>query len=107
MKIVVRKLFLIIRCWLTTTGIFVKLKIDTGRTHQIRVHMSGIGHPVIGDKLYGSRRLDEKESPDRHILHAWKTRIIHPGTQEIMTFTAPLHEDYKSVCRSFGIEFNV
>ena len=83
----------------------VKLKIDTGRTHQIRVHMSGINHPVIGDKLYGVRRLDEIESPDRHILHAWRTRIIHPGTQEIMTFTAPLHDDFKDVCKSFGIDF--
>lgn len=83
----------------------VKLKIDTGRTHQIRVHMSGINHPIVGDKLYGVRRLDEKESPDRHILHAWRTRIIHPGTQEIMTFTAPLHDDFKSVCDNFGIEF--
>ena len=83
----------------------VKLKIDTGRTHQIRVHMSGINHPVIGDKLYGVRRLDEIESPDRHILHAWRTRIIHPGTQEIMTFTASLHDDFKDVCKSFGIDF--
>ena len=83
----------------------VKLKIDTGRTHQIRVHMAGINHPIIGDKLYGVRRLDEKESPDRHILHAWRTRIIHPGTQEIMTFTAPLQDDFKDVCKSFGIDF--
>ena len=83
----------------------VKLRIDTGRTHQIRVHMSGINYPVIGDKIYGSRRLDERESPDRHILHAWRTKIYHPKTDEIVTFTAPLPDDFTSICDKFAIKF--
>ena len=83
----------------------IKLRIDTGRTHQIRVHMSGINYPVIGDKHYGKRRLDERDSPDRHILHAWRTKFYHPKTDEIVTFTAPIPEDFSTVCEKFAIKF--
>jgi len=60
----------------------------TGRTHQVRVHLSWLGHPVVGDADYGSRR--RRLLPDRHFLHASRLRFTHPVTQEEMTFEAPL-----------------
>ena len=60
--------------------------IITGRTHQIRVHMASIGHPVLGDALYGHKRMP---SADRLMLHAYSLAFTHPATGERMTFTAP------------------
>lgn len=71
----------------------VELKLDTGRTHQIRVHMSSIGHPIYGDKLYGS-----KNKHHRHSLHAWKLTVPHPFKEESVTVHAP-------VPTSFGPSF--
>ncbi|WP_404431670.1 RluA family pseudouridine synthase [Sutcliffiella horikoshii] len=71
----------------------VELTLDTGRTHQIRVHMSSIGHPIYGDKLYGS-----KNKHHRHSLHAWKLTVPHPFKEEIVTVPAP-------VPTSFGPSF--
>lgn len=82
----------------------VKVKIDTGRTHQIRVHMSEMGFPVIGDKIYGNKRLEMKDSPERHLLHAWRLKIDHPITKEELVFTAPIPEDFSSVADKFKIE---
>ncbi len=70
----------------------LELKLETGRTHQIRVHMSHIGHPVLSDHLYG------EEKPyiiDRQALHAKELTFQHPATGESMTVTAPLPEDMK------------
>lgn len=60
--------------------------IITGRTHQIRVHMSSIGHPVLGDVLYGHKRMP---SAPRLMLHAYSLSFTHPATGERMHFTAP------------------
>ena len=67
----------------------VKFIIETGRTHQIRVHSSYIGHPVLGDTLYGTA------SPliSRQALHSYKVSFIHPLTNEPLEITAPLFED--------------
>lgn len=70
----------------------LELKLETGRTHQIRVHMSHIGHPVLSDHLYG------EEKPyiiERQALHAKELTFQHPATGESMTVTAPLPEDMK------------
>ena len=70
----------------------VELALETGRTHQIRVHMSYIGHPVLGDHLYG------EEKPyiiERQALHARQLQFDHPASGEAMTVTAPLPEDMK------------
>ncbi|MBQ8038566.1 MAG: RluA family pseudouridine synthase [Lachnospiraceae bacterium] len=67
----------------------LSLKLDTGRTHQIRVHMSSIGHPLIGDFLYHPTSM---ELP-RQALHSHRLRFIHPITKETMEFTAPLPQD--------------
>ncbi|TDO87796.1 ribosomal large subunit pseudouridine synthase D [Halanaerobium saccharolyticum] len=72
----------------------VEVKIETGRTHQIRVHFSYLGHPVVGDKRYGSKNLLKAE---RQLLHAKKLIIIHPGTGEKMEFEAELKSDFKAV----------
>ncbi len=67
----------------------VRLRLLTGRTHQIRVHMAHIGHPVAGDFLYGT---EDERLPGRFALHSHYLSIIHPMTGERMEFTAPLPE---------------
>mgnify|MGYP003604344732 CR=1 FL=1 len=71
----------------------MELEIFTGRTHQIRVHMSSLGHPVIGDHLYGG--LDPMA--DRQLLHSWKLELIHPETKEVESYIADIPADIKSV----------
>ena len=72
----------------------VEVKIETGRTHQIRVHFSYLGHPVVGDKKYGSKnRLEAK----RQLLHAKRLIITHPGSGEKMEFEAELKSDFKAI----------
>lgn len=73
----------------------LELQIDTGRTHQIRVHLASLGHPVVGDTLYGApRELRGKDRPTlslpRNFLHAAKLQLTHPGTGELLAFDAPL-----------------
>jgi 23S rRNA pseudouridine1911/1915/1917 synthase len=90
---------------------YIRIKLGTGRTHQIRVHLSYIGHPVLGDPVYGGRRLrkgsgarGEFESAkrtlsriDRQALHAGELSFVHPATGERVTFTAPAPDDFQSV----------
>jgi len=64
----------------------LEVKISTGRTHQIRAHLASIGHPVVGDTLYGARGGVLR----RHFLHAWRISFVHPSTRQPLTFTAPL-----------------
>ncbi|CAK4852791.1 unnamed protein product [Aphanomyces euteiches] len=78
----------------------VRLWLDTGRTHQIRVHMRSIGHPLMGDKLYFTNEAGEElltENPslslNRHALHAEKLGFTHPATKQWIEFTAKLPED--------------
>lgn len=69
----------------------------TGRTHQLRVHLSWLGHPVVGDADYGPRR--QRLLKDRHFLHASRLRFTHPVTGEEMTFLAPLPPELDEVLR--------
>lgn len=91
----------------------LKLDIRTGRTHQIRVHCMAMGHPVIGDPVYG-RRGDLKRlaqvSPDmaqgvkshrRQLLHAWKLQITHPVDGQTLMFQAPLADDMTDLIDRF------
>mgnify|MGYP001037613260 CR=1 FL=1 len=76
--------------------------ILTGRTHQIRVHMKSIGHPVCGDPIYGSGR---GAKVPRLMLHAYTLSFTHPRTGERMTFTAPLPEEFVQGLRGNGLEW--
>lgn len=73
----------------------VKCKLQTGRTHQIRVHMAHIGHSVVGDKTYGIKK--ESFKLDGQLLHAQKIEFIHPTTKERMQFCAPLPDYFTKV----------
>ncbi|MBI2188223.1 MAG: RluA family pseudouridine synthase [Acidobacteria bacterium] len=80
-----------------------QVAIHTGRTHQIRVHLSAIGHPIVGDPLYGGVRrripgdLRALQRLDRPFLHAERLAFTHPRDGRPMTFTAPLPEDLRSI----------
>lgn len=74
---------------------FIEAALETGRTHQIRVHMSYIKHPLLGDTLYGP--VKNKMGAARQMLHAGVLGFIHPGRKEYMEFTAPLPEDFSKV----------
>lgn len=67
----------------------VALKLETGRTHQIRVHMSAIGHPLLGDFLYN----ENNQMMTRQALHSAKVRFYHPITGELISITAPIPKD--------------
>ena len=83
----------------------LKLSLETGRTHQIRVHLNDIGHPVVGDAQYGGKRqanniIDPQirsyvKSVDRQMLHAWMLGITHPETGEWMEFSCEIPDDMK------------
>lgn len=75
----------------------VECRIETGRTHQIRVHMASLGCPVIGDKVYGKSAADKQLDPPpaRQMLHAWKLTLYHPVKNEKMSFEAPIPEDMR------------
>jgi 23S rRNA pseudouridine1911/1915/1917 synthase len=85
-----------------------RIAIFTGRTHQIRVHLSAIGHPIVGDALYGGvhRRVPHQfravQSLTRPFLHAERLTFTHPRTKERMTFTAPLPADLEAVARALA-----
>jgi 23S rRNA pseudouridine1911/1915/1917 synthase len=71
----------------------VELELATGRTHQIRVHMSYLGHPLLGDDLYGG----DISMLQRQALHCKKIHFIHPFSQQEMTYSAPLPPDMKAI----------
>ena len=73
----------------------LELKIATGRTHQIRVHMSYIGHPVVGDEVYSNGK-NEFEVKGQ-MLHAWKLEFIHPITGEKINLEAPVPDYFKEI----------
>lgn len=78
----------------------LKVRIHTGRTHQIRVHMAYIGHPVLGDTKYGRK----SDYIDRQALHAWRLEFVHPITKKKVQFKAGIPEDMKNVFTEFGFD---
>lgn len=74
---------------------FVELSLETGRTHQIRVHMSYIKHPLLGDELYGPAK--NKPGAKRQMLHAGVLGFIHPAKNEYMEFTSPMPKDFSDI----------
>ncbi|MDQ2884751.1 MAG: RluA family pseudouridine synthase [Chloroflexota bacterium] len=73
------------------------LQLETGRTHQIRVHLQAIGHPVSGDTVYGASSLPRGITLKRQFLHAYQLSFIHPTSGEQMEFEAPLPADLQDV----------
>jgi 23S rRNA pseudouridine1911/1915/1917 synthase len=74
----------------------LKLQIETGRTHQIRVHLAHIGHPVAGDLVYGRQHSGKTLVFPRQMLHASSLKLSHPLSGEEMLFTAPLWPDFQA-----------
>jgi 23S rRNA pseudouridine1911/1915/1917 synthase len=73
---------------------FVRLTPKTGRTHQLRVHMAAIGHPMVGDTMYGGRTFESGDFRfQRQALHAQEITFVHPVTLKTMTLAAPLPPD--------------
>lgn len=83
-----------------------KFYLQTGRTHQIRVHAKYLGHPVAGDPVYGYKK--QKLKTDGQLLHAWRLQLTHPTTGEGMTFFAPLPQAFTEIldklCKRYGTE---
>lgn len=73
-----------------STASLLRLKLLTGRTHQIRVHLSAMGHPIIGDEMY-SHQKDPRI--DRQALHCYELEIIHPVTKKLLKLKAPIPQD--------------
>lgn len=73
----------------------VRCRLETGRTHQIRVHMSKNSHPIVGDPVYGRKK--EEFRLDGQLLHAWKVGFVHPISGEYMEFTRDIPEYFKEV----------
>ena len=90
---------------------YIRLKLGTGRTHQIRVHLTHVGHPVLGDPDYGGRKFRKGNLPkeevdrgakalsliERQALHAGELSFFHPLLEKVMTFEAPLPDDFRAV----------
>lgn len=86
----------------------LEIDIETGRTHQIRVHLTDLGYPVVGDRIYGGagriRSVEDAalrarmKALDRQALHAWRLSFIHPATGEALRFSSPPPEDIASLC---------
>ena len=74
---------------------YVRLCLETGRTHQIRVHMAYINHPLVGDLLYGPKK--QTIFQDGQLLHAGVLGFIHPSTGQYMEFSRPIPEEFQQV----------
>jgi 23S rRNA pseudouridine1911/1915/1917 synthase len=88
----------------------VRIWLETGRTHQIRVHMRHLGHPLLGDKMYTLSQFEEHGAEleasgrlDRQALHAFKLGFVHPGTREWTEFNAPLPADLAGLEQWLGV----
>jgi 23S rRNA pseudouridine1911/1915/1917 synthase len=81
------------------TASLLHLKLETGRTHQIRVHMAFIHHPILGDGVYGG----ESDLAGRQMLHAFRLTLLHPKTGLTKTFTAPLPDDFLACLKKTGL----
>lgn len=83
----------------------VRAQLETGRTHQIRVHFTAIGHPVVGDKRYRGSRAALKL--DRPFLHARSLKFTHPMTNEELEFDSPVPEDLLEVLRELSVDLSI
>lgn len=80
----------------------VQVKIETGRTHQIRVHMKYLNHPILGDTTYGN----STDGVKRQMLHAYRLKFIHPVTDKEMVVIAPVPDDFKQAAKKVGLDIS-
>ncbi len=87
---------------------YIKLQLETGRTHQIRVHMASLGHPILGDTVYGGGKtkfeISHTELLNGQCLHAKSISFVHPETNKLMHFESELPDYFKSCLRLLGIK---
>ena len=86
----------------------VECRLETGRTHQVRVHMASIGHPLLGDPVYGRSgkthgKLLKELGFDRQALHAAELGFIHPVTKNRLSFSSPMPPDMQELMRALGV----
>lgn len=87
----------------TSQGCWVRATLETGRTHQIRVHMAHVGHPLVADLLYGGAATGGLQ---RQALHAYRLAFVHPVTGQALSFHAPLPEDLQAALSAWGLRYN-
>ena len=93
-----------ITCWDTTSAhCLVHCKLHTGRTHQIRVHMLSLGHPLVADALYGGAPAGDMQ---RQVLHAFRLSFVHPVTAEVLELAAEPPEDFLCAIEKLGLRYN-
>ncbi len=86
----------------------VECRLETGRTHQVRVHMASSGHPLLGDPLYGRTRASHRDVLKslgfvRQALHARSLQLVHPRTQEILAFESPVPSDIQELIEALAV----
>ncbi len=84
-------------------GCLVRCTLHTGRTHQIRVHMASIGHPLVADDVYGGSPVAGLQ---RQALHAWRLAFVHPVTGQDLVFHLPLAPDFSAALPAFSLKYN-
>ena len=84
-------------------GAWVECTLHTGRTHQIRVHMASLGHPLVADVLYGGTPTAGME---RQALHAFRLAFAHPATGDPLTFESPMPADLAGAVAAWGLHYN-
>lgn len=87
------------KIWTSNGVSLVTCKLETGRTHQIRAHLAYIGHPIVGDMLYGNK--EEHHFSQGQVLHAFRLTFDHPITGEKMVFTAPMDDYFRQAIELF------
>jgi 23S rRNA pseudouridine1911/1915/1917 synthase len=84
-------------------GCLVRCTLHTGRTHQIRVHMAFMGHPLVADEVYAGIKA---AGMDRQALHAYRLAFTHPESLALMEFTSDLPADFRSALADWGLSYN-
>jgi 23S rRNA pseudouridine1911/1915/1917 synthase len=79
---------------------YVEASPITGRTHQLRVHFASLGHPIVGDTVYGKA----SKLVSRQFLHSWRLTFRHPITGEELSFEAPLAADLQTALAQLGVD---
>ena len=85
-------------------GCLVRCTLHTGRTHQIRVHMASLGHPLVADELYGGALAAGMR---RQALHAYRLVLVHPVNGQKMAFVADLPQDFQRALEAWGLSYNL